>query len=217
MAHAGRFYQCSQPSAHMSKRMGMGIPKSQSNPARAISASCVADVLQRVNVDRVPPASVLRPRLTWRHGEAVVAHATAAERRRGKDSTIQTSIGQVDLGLSITARAVNFGLEAEHRHLAKRREGQPMPFTAAFRLRHDQAPMLGPDPCPRGSPNGFRAACRINSLPAVPAPNRLGANRPQSLGANGVSSIGTVAKIRRERAKSSALGSLILAPGCRLK
>jgi hypothetical protein len=38
-----------------------------------------------------------------RHGKAAVAHATAAERRRGKDSIIQTPIGQVDLGLPITA------------------------------------------------------------------------------------------------------------------
>jgi hypothetical protein len=38
-----------------------------------------------------------------RHGKAVVAHATAAERRRGKDSIIQTPIGQVDLCLPITA------------------------------------------------------------------------------------------------------------------
>jgi hypothetical protein len=38
-----------------------------------------------------------------RHGKAVVAHATAAERRRGKDSIIQTPIGEVDLGLPITA------------------------------------------------------------------------------------------------------------------
>jgi hypothetical protein len=62
---------------------------------------------------------------------------------------------------------VNFDLEAERRYLAKRREGQPMQFAAAFRLCHDQAPMLGPAPCPRGSPNGFHAACRINFLPAV--------------------------------------------------
>jgi hypothetical protein len=58
--------------------------------------------------------------------------------------------GYVDLGLSITARAVNFGLEAERRYLAKRREGQPMQFATAFRLRHDQAPMLGPAPVPEG-------------------------------------------------------------------
>jgi hypothetical protein len=62
---------------------------------------------------------------------------------------------------------VNFDLEAERRYLSKRRDGQRMQFAAAFRLRHDQAPMLGPDPCPRGSPNGFHAACRINFLPAV--------------------------------------------------
>src|SRR5258708_27532349 len=54
-----------------------------------------------------------------RHGKAAVAHATAAERLRGKDSIIQTPIGQVDPGLPITARAVNFGLEAERRYLAK--------------------------------------------------------------------------------------------------
>ena len=63
---------------------------------------------------------------------------------------------------------MNFGLEAERRYIAKRREGQPMQFAAAaFRLRHDQAPMLGPDPYPRESPNGFHVACRINFLPAV--------------------------------------------------
>jgi hypothetical protein len=38
-----------------------------------------------------------------RHGKTVVAHATAAERRRGKDSIIQTPIGSVDFGLPITA------------------------------------------------------------------------------------------------------------------
>jgi hypothetical protein len=87
----------------------------------------------------------------------------------GKDSIIQTPFGRVDLGLPITARAVNFGLEAERRYLAKRCEGQPMQFAAAFRICHAQAPMLGPDPCPRGSSNGFHVACRINFLPAVPA------------------------------------------------
>jgi hypothetical protein len=37
--------------------MGMGIPKSHSNPARAISASCVSDVLKRLNVSRVLPTT----------------------------------------------------------------------------------------------------------------------------------------------------------------
>jgi len=38
-----------------------------------------------------------------RHGKAVVAHATAAERRRGKDPITQTPAGRVDLALPITA------------------------------------------------------------------------------------------------------------------
>jgi hypothetical protein len=38
-----------------------------------------------------------------RHGKAVVVHATAAERRRGKDPITQTPVGRVDLGLPITA------------------------------------------------------------------------------------------------------------------
>ena len=60
----------------------------------------------------------------------------------------------------IAGGAVDRRLEPEGGYLAKRREGQRMQFAAAFRLCHDQAPMLGPDPCPRGSPNGFHVACR---------------------------------------------------------
>ena len=138
-----------------------------------------------------------------RHGKAVVAHATAAERRRGKDSIIQTPIGQVDLGLPITARAVNFGLEAERRYLAERREGQPMQFAAAFRLCHDQAPMLGPDPCPRGSPNGFHGACRINFLPAV---SRASHRRP----AVKFTRLASTSKARRPRRGSRSLRLVVL-------
>jgi len=70
---------------------------------------------------------------------------------------------------------MDFDLEAERPYLAKRREGQRMQFAAAFRLRHDQAPMLGPAPYPRASPNGLHAACRINFLPSVlayPSPSQ---------------------------------------------
>jgi hypothetical protein len=47
------------PNAHMSKRMGMGIPNNQSNPARAISASYVSVWWQRANSNRVPPTGAL--------------------------------------------------------------------------------------------------------------------------------------------------------------
>jgi hypothetical protein len=73
---------------------------------------------------------------------------------------------RINATMLIAARTVDHRLEPKRRYLPERREGQPMQFAAAFRLYHDQAPMLGPDPCPRGSPNGFHAACRIDFLPS---------------------------------------------------
>ena len=43
--------------------------------------------------------------------------------------------------------------------------GRSLPPPFAFAMT--EAPMLGSNPCPRGSANGFHVACRINFLPAV--------------------------------------------------
>src|SRR5882757_4641735 len=57
---------------------------------------------------------------------------------------------RIDGTMLIAGGAVDRRLEPKGGYLAKRREGQRMQFAAVFRLCHDQAPMLGPDPVPEG-------------------------------------------------------------------
>jgi hypothetical protein len=107
---------------------------------------------------------------------ASVPDLGAAESGRCEAAVAKMLGCRINWAMLVATGAVNPRPEPERRYLAKHREGQRMQFPAAFRLRHDQAPMLGPAPYPRASPNRFHAACRINFLPAVLA----GGNQKQN-------------------------------------
>src|SRR5882757_4552655 len=104
---------------------------------------------------------------------AGVPDVGAAKSCRRETAAAKMLCHGVDGPMLVAAWTEDHGLESERQYLSECREGQRMQFAAAFRLRHDQAPMLGPAPCPRGSPNGFYVACRINCLPAVLAPRSI--------------------------------------------
>jgi hypothetical protein len=89
---------------------------------------------------------------------ACVPDVGAAKSCRRETAAAEMLCHGVDGPMLVAAWTEDPGLESERQHLSECREGQRMQFAAAFRLRHDQAPMLGPAPCPRGSPKGFHVA-----------------------------------------------------------
>jgi hypothetical protein len=78
----------------MSKRMGMGIPNNHSNPARAISASCVSDRL---------PTGEPRPSSRFGMGKASALHPHLGGSVRNRTHTRNGFGLPSDYGQSLTA------------------------------------------------------------------------------------------------------------------